>query len=41
MPAMSLPQSLYNLPLATEDREAAGSITGHDVIGWKELLDKE
>ena len=30
-----------DLPLATEDRKLAGSITGHDVIGWKELLDKE
>ncbi len=26
------------LPLAAEDRQLAGSIAGHDVIGWKQLL---
>jgi predicted nucleic acid-binding protein len=29
------------LPLATEDRRLAGSIDGHDVIGWKRLLGQD
>ena len=29
------------LPLATEDRKLAGATAGHDVIGWKQLLNDD